>query len=271
MEKRQLNICTTCGTAVTIFRSLPSLCPICNDDRQYIGSEGQQWTSLEALSNQRTIAVRPVSGGLYSLKITPSFAIGQRAFFIESKSGNILWDCIPFINDETVSFIRRKGGLKAIIISHPHYYSLMAEWAKAFDCKVYLHQADRQWVFCSDENIEFWNNERLELWDGIAVINTAGHFDGSCVLHLPAHHPGGILVTGDSLYVTRNGKALTFMYSYPNHIPLPARAIRKIRKALAGLDFERIYGAFEWADIEKDGRSVFDRSVTAYLAILDAS
>ena len=38
------------------------------------------------------------------------------------------------------------GGIAAIAISHPHYYSSMAEWAEAVDAPIYLHAADREWV-----------------------------------------------------------------------------------------------------------------------------
>lgn len=268
MKKAQANICTTCGTAITIYSAPPALCPICNDERQYIGDGGQHWTSLEELQSVKKIEINAISNGLFTLQVKPSFAIGQRAFFIESRSGNILWDCIPFIDDDTIAFIKRKGGLKAIVISHPHYYSLMARWAEIFDCVIYLHQADSKWVFCRDEKIQFWNNRHLDLWEGITAINTGGHFDGSSVLLLPWHHPKGILLTGDSLYITRNGKALTFMYSYPNHIPLPAYVIQEIDRRLSGIDFEKIYGAFAWANVEKDGRRIFDRSIASYLSIV---
>ena len=120
-------ICATCGTQFPATDQLPELCPICNDDRQYIGDNGQTWTSLATLANDRTIRFSQVSDSLYDLRVVPSLAIGQRAFLILSESGNVLWDCLPFIDEPTAAFIRSVGGLKAIAISHPHYYSLMAE------------------------------------------------------------------------------------------------------------------------------------------------
>jgi hydrophobic/amphiphilic exporter-1 (mainly G- bacteria), HAE1 family len=35
-----------------------------------------------------------------------------------------LWDCISLINDATVTLINGLGGLKAIAISHPHFYTM---------------------------------------------------------------------------------------------------------------------------------------------------
>ncbi|MBN8823772.1 MULTISPECIES: MBL fold metallo-hydrolase [unclassified Spirosoma] len=139
-------ICATCGTQYPVGSVLPRLCLICNDERQYIGDNGQMWTSLATLAKDRTIRFSQISDQLYDLRITPAFAIGQRAFLILSESGNVLWDCLPYLDEPTIAFIRAKGGLKAIVISHPHYYSLMAEWARIFDCPVYIHQNDAVWV-----------------------------------------------------------------------------------------------------------------------------
>ena len=52
------------------------------------------------------------------------------------------------------------GGIKAIAISHPHYYSSMVEWSRAFGgVPIYLHAADRQWVMRPDHAIVFWEGE----------------------------------------------------------------------------------------------------------------
>lgn len=261
------NICGTCGTRITSLAPLPGLCPICNDDRQYIGPFGQQWTSYPEIAASHQIEIKTWTDGLHALQVVPQFAIGQRAFLMESPAGNILWDCLPFLDAEAVNFIRERGGLKAIAISHPHYYSLMAEWAEVFDCPVYLHRADEQWVFTDRERIQFWEGERLALWDGLTLMNTGGHFAGSSVLHIP--RAGGLLLTGDSIYVCPNRRQVTFMYSYPNHIPLPKSAIGRIARSLDGLSFERVYSAFPWGNLESDGRSIVDASVKHYVDILD--
>lgn len=273
LENRSVNhtadktICATCGTQFPTADQLPELCPICDDDRQYVGDNGQTWTSLALLAKDRTIRFSQVSKSLYDLRISPSFAIGQRAFLVLSKAGNLLWDCLPFIDEPTVAFIRLVGGLKAIAISHPHYYSVMAEWARIFDCPIYIHQHDAGWVQNHSSPIQFWADDRKALWDGMTIINTGGHFPGSCVLHLPDESTKSSLLTGDSIYVARDRKAVTFMYSYPNHIPLPKKEIEQISEQLDTIQFDRIYGAFEWMTIPENGRSVFDTSIQRYLRI----
>ena len=45
-------ICTTCGTQFAGTEEPPAGCPICQDERQYIGPNGQQWTTLAAFTNE---------------------------------------------------------------------------------------------------------------------------------------------------------------------------------------------------------------------------
>src|SRR6266581_664538 len=74
-------------------------------------------------------------------------AIGQRALLVPAGSGHVLWDCVSLVSDVAVDLIKGIGGLKAIAISHPHYYTSMVEWSRAFGgIPVYLHEADREWI-----------------------------------------------------------------------------------------------------------------------------
>ncbi len=97
--------------------------------------------------------------GLFSLHTKPSFAIDQRAFLLQTETGNVLWDCIALIDDATVELVRAMGGLNAIAISHPHYYTTMQDWSRAFGgIPVYLHEADRQWIMRpAPEMIATWS------------------------------------------------------------------------------------------------------------------
>src|SRR5690606_9677584 len=128
------------------------------DERQYIGPNGQQWTTLEAVQAGHRAVIQEEEPGLTGIGAEPRFAIGQRALLIERPEGNILWECMTLINDEIVREINRRGGLKAIAISHPHYYSTMVEWSHAFGgVPVYLHEADRKWVARPDPALVFWS------------------------------------------------------------------------------------------------------------------
>src|SRR5882757_41868 len=178
------NICTACGTQFP-DNGLPELCPICNDDRQYVPEDGQTWTSHNELSKDHRVAVNQISDRLYELKLDPPFAIGQRALLVLAPGGNILWDCIPLLDDTTIEFIRSKGGLKAITFSHPHFYSNMNSWAEVFDCPIYIHRNDEQFIVDKGERVDLWSGAEMEFWDSVKMINIGGHFPGSCILHVP--------------------------------------------------------------------------------------
>ncbi|HYH13911.1 MAG TPA: MBL fold metallo-hydrolase [Flavisolibacter sp.] len=260
------NICNTCGTRYTLKHFNAQHCKICLDERQYVGDGGQQWVSYRQLADSRTLRFSQLQSNLYDLRINPTFALGQKAHLALSSSGNILWDCVPFIDAPTIAFIQSKGGLKAIAVSHPHYYSLMAVWARMFSCPIYLHKADQRWVLDEDTHIEYWEGDEKPLWDGMRLNHTGGHFDGSTILHLPNHGHRGTILVGDSLYVSRDGKQLSAMYSYPNMLPLPAKAIRNLIKQVQPLTFDSLYGYGEWMNIPKGAYDIFLQSMQRYLS-----
>jgi hypothetical protein len=39
-------------------------------------------------------------------------------------------------------------------------------------------------------------------------------------------------------------KHVSFLYSYPNHIPVPASAVERIIKVIEPFEYGRLYGAF---------------------------
>jgi glyoxylase-like metal-dependent hydrolase (beta-lactamase superfamily II) len=255
-------VCVTCGTQFAETDEPPARCPICEDERQYVGLDGQQWTTLEELRRDHRADVREEAPGLTGIGCEPSFAIGQRALLVQAPSGNVLWDCISLLDDELGRRVEELGGVSAIAISHPHYYSSLVEWARAFDATVHLHAADREWVMRPDERIDFWDGETRELGDGLTLVRCGGHFAGGTVLHWAG---GDALLSGDIVQVVPDRRFVSFMYSYPNLIPLPAEAIRRIVEALEPYEFERIYGAWWGRVVAEDGKGAVRRSAERYL------
>ena len=112
-------ICTTCGTQFPPGEQLPEACPICLDERQYVGYNGQQWTTLAKMQNDGFHnEFKEHESGLNGIGTMPTFAIGERALLVQTPHGNILWDCMSLIDEETISGIERLGGLTAMAISH---------------------------------------------------------------------------------------------------------------------------------------------------------
>jgi len=52
-----------------------------------------------------------------TFSIEPKVGIGQRAFLLKTAHGNVLWDLVAYIDEETINKIKIKGGLKAIVVS----------------------------------------------------------------------------------------------------------------------------------------------------------
>jgi len=154
------HICVTCGAQFPAAPAPPSSCPICEDERQYVGHDGQRWTTLGALRRDRRNAVHPIATSLTTIRTEPSFAIGQCAHLIETPAGNLLWNCVNLIDDETVRAVEERGGLTAIAVSHPHFFTGVADWSRAFGgVPVFIHAADREWVTRPDPAIRFWDGE----------------------------------------------------------------------------------------------------------------
>src|SRR5262249_10008373 len=91
---------------------------------------------------------------------TATFAIGQRPLVVCTPNGNVLWDCISMLDPATIALINGLGSLKAIAISHPHFYTTMVEWSRAFGgIPIHLHADDHRWIMRPDPAIELWNGE----------------------------------------------------------------------------------------------------------------
>jgi len=267
----QCHVCVTCGTQFSESDQPPAVCPICTDERQYVTSAGQQWSTLERLGRTHRHTIRQEEPGLIAIGIAPQLAIGQRALLVRTPAGNVLWDCVPLLDPSLVEMVRALGGLAAIAISHPHYYSSMVEWSRALgNVPIYLHAADRQWVMRSDPAIVFWEGETRELAGGLRLVRCGGHFDGGAILHWPDGAGGrGAILSGDILQVVADRKHLSFMYSYPNFIPLPVAAVRRIDAAVATLRYDRIYGAFGESIIDQGGPAAMRRSVDRYCGMIE--
>jgi hypothetical protein len=190
-----LLICTACGTQFDISdRNVLKRCRICDDPRQFVPPTGQAFTTLAELKKAGHENKRePLDGDdrFWSIWTEPKFAIGQRAILIKSPHGNVLWDCITYLDSETIEWINSLGGLAAIVISHPHYYSTHLEWAETFDCPVYLSWEDKMWLNRMDplgkaRTFIEGREEEIEVRGektGVKALKLGGHFPGSlCVL-----------------------------------------------------------------------------------------
>lgn len=260
-----LPICSTCG--VQYGGPRPD-CPICLDERQYVGWDGQQWTTLgELQAAGHRGRIQEEGPGVVGIGAIPPTAIGQRALLLRSPGGNVLWDMITYVDDDLLARVSELGGVSAIAVSHPHFYGSMIEWAHAFDAPVYIHHKDRAWVPRPDDAVVFWDGDAREIGDGLTLVNAGVHFDGGQVLHW-AGPPGGAgaLFSGDIFTVAADRRWVSFMYSYPNHIPERPRTIRRALTLIEPLRFDRVYGAWWHRIVHADGAAAIQRSAQRYFS-----
>src|SRR5207247_6619154 len=231
------------------------------------------WTTIEELRlMEHRIELRELEPGLVGVGVTPALGIGQRALLVRTANGNVLWDGVGYSDDEAVTTVRAQGGISGIAFSHPHFYGAMVEWSQAFGrAPIYIPVADREWVQRDDDAIVTWRGTR-ELAPGVTLVQCGGHFDGSAVLHWAAGAGGrGALLVGDTITVVPDVRAVSFMRSYPNLIPLPADEIRRILATVRTYAFERIYDGWWDRVTQSDGQRVVERSARRYLKWIGAS
>jgi hypothetical protein len=261
--------CEQCGAQFPETDQPPASCPICEDERQFVNWRGQSWLSRGQLAKSHKLVWRD-DLGILGLGVEPNFAIGQRALLIREADGCVLWDCVPLVTREAVEHVRSLGGLKAIAVSHPHFYGAIAEWSEAFgNVPVYLHRDDSQWITRPHPSIVPWSGESHRVSGDILLVRAGGHFAGATVLHWGAGADGrGALLAGDIAMVTMDRRHVSFMRSFPNYIPLNAEAVRGVSRAILPLAFDRIHGAWWGRNIATGAKAAFDTSVRRYLAAI---
>ncbi|KAK9900243.1 hypothetical protein P389DRAFT_9896 [Cystobasidium minutum MCA 4210] len=228
-----------------------------------------------------------IPGKLWSFRTVPSIGIGQRAFLMKDPSMErlVMWDCVAYIDDATLEKIDELSGGKGIahmVVSHPHYYSTTATWTAAFpEMKLWLAEVDfydwhqrrdlvqaKKAEASSTGSASFATSvvSRLQLVkakqtalpgsSSTKILLLGGHFPGSLVLlwedclfiaDTVQVVPSGLYKSGEP---QRPGMTtFSFMWSYPNQIPLSAAEVERVCKPLETVHFERAFGAFEGFDV----------------------
>lgn len=202
-----------------------------NAARQFVPPMGQRFTTLGALKLSSSPkytnkhAALDVDGRFISIWTEPKFGIGQRAILIKTPVGNVLWDLIAYLDDETIEWINSLGGLEAIVISHPHYYTTHLEWARTFNCPVFMSKEDEGWLSRRGGSQMFIESEEVDIFKtGVKAIKLGGHFPGSLVCLYDRR-----LLIADTLLTTPAGtgnwkgkprpkgmNSFAFMWSIPN-------------------------------------------------------
>jgi len=256
-------LCSTCGAQYPAG-SVPAVCRICADERQWVPPDGQQWSDIAALrAAGHRLELREAEPGLSKVVVTPKVGIGQDGYLLETAAGNVLWDAPAYLDEDAVEAVRARGRVVAIALSHPHFYGVMADWADALDAPVLVAAEDAEWVTRPSERISTWTGAH-DVLPEVRLVRCGGHFPGSAVLHWTAGAEGaGALLTGDTIFPVAAQGWVSFMYSFPNYLPLSAAEVEEIAAALRDLRFDRIYGGF--MTLRSDARAAVQRSAVRYI------
>ena len=252
-----LLICTACGAQYEVdSSSQKSSCRICDDPRQFVPPSGQSFTTLKDLrgKHSNTIDSCKFDSAVYEIHTEPKFGIGQRACLIQTPHGNVLWDLVALLDQSTVDRIKELGGIKCIVISHPHFYTTWADWSASFRCPVYMSKIDSIWANRTrsrSATLELLEDQYTEVLPGITAAICGGHFDGSMALH-SSHHNS--LFVADTILAVPSAfnpdpakpgvVSYSFLWSIPNAIPLSPDQILGIWRTLKRFDFQATYGVF---------------------------
>ena len=259
-------ICALCGIEHADTVEPPNTCVICSDERQYLLPEGQRWTTITEIRNERTATFEELEPDLYGINVTPKIGIGQRPLLIRTPAGNLLWEPPGFYDDAFVAALNELGGVAAITASHPHLTGVAVSLSHAFgNVPFYWGADDERWIRRPDGVIRLWSGTQ-EVLPGLTLVQCGGHFAGSAVLHWANGAEGkGILITGDTIYVVTDRNSATFMRSYPNMIPLSPRSVEKIMTAIEPLAYDRVYSGFAPGLIATDAKARLRYSADRYI------
>lgn len=260
-------LCATCGVE---HAALPEVCAICADERQWVPAEGQRWTTLEELADAgATVTVRELEPHLWGLTVPPgTVGIGQQSKLLVTEAGALLWDPLPFVDDDAAARVHElagPAGVVTVVASHPHMFGVQLEWPRRLgelrgrDVPVLVSRADLDWVARPGAALRAWEGER-EILPGVTLTQPGGHFPGSAVVHWAGGAGGrGVLLSGDTIFANPDRVSVSFMRSYPNRIPLSGKVAERVAAHVGRFSFERLYNNFEGV-IPRDARDVVVRS-----------
>ena len=97
----------------------------------------------------------------------------------------------------------------------------------------------------------------VEAVPGVTLVQCGGHFPGSAVAHWAAGAEGrSALFVGDTIFVTAGEDRVSFIWSAPNRLPLPERAVRRLVEALSPYEFDLMYGGGWEPTIRRDAHAI---------------
>ena len=242
-------ICRTCGVQYAPSEQPPARCPICEDERQCVGWNGQQWTTLAALRDEGR-AEPPLRGGSRAwspstpARPSPSGSArcwSRRRAATSCGTASPWWTTPPSppsaswagwrpsrSRTRTSTRATSPGARRSAIAPSTSTQPTPSGSSTRLQPSSSGTPRARRWRSCRAS----------------PSSTPAATSRGSQALHWAAATGRGALLTGDTVTVVMDRRYVSFMYSYPNLIPLGERAITRIVDSLKPFLYERMYGGW---------------------------
>ena len=149
--------------------------------------------------------------------------LGGTAYGLLSDSGNLLIDC-PAWTAETETWLRDRGGVRTLFLTHRGGIANVKEIQAATGCEVII-QEQEAYLLPNLTVTPFHTHHTLP--SDLEILWTCGHSPGSACLYTPLH--GGLLFTGRHLIPDRNGNPAPLRISKTFHWKRQLKSVQFIQ------------------------------------------
>ncbi len=233
-------ICTYCGNRVFVEDGESPACRICALRNIPEPKERERYVPPDDLRPSHHTEIHQLEEDIWRLYVRPDLGIRHYAYFIRRPAGNLLMDMQPLLTPDAEAWVAAQGGLRTIILSHPHYYGAMDEFSTRFGAPIRMHLTDREWP-AGYPKVEYFDAPTLALDDETTVHHIPAQFEGGLCLLYRRH--GRILFTGDTLMVSASSGELSAWKSTPRQVPYTWEEFRIIRERIAALEFSQLFAS----------------------------
>ncbi len=166
-------------------------------------------------------APRPVLDTIFAFGPN-RFTLGGTAYLIVENTGNLLIDC-PAWNETTEQFLRAKGGVSLLFLTHRGGIGNAQDIQEATGCQILIQEQEA--YLPPGLNVTSFQYE-LTLSPNCSAIWTPGQSPGSSCLYYKA--AGGVLFCGRHLLPNQQGEPVPLRTSKTFHWPRQLQSVKSL-------------------------------------------
>lgn len=149
---------------------------------------------------------------------------------MQTPQGNLLWDCITLLDDETIDQSQSAGRHPRHCHLPPPLLFVYGRVEPGLSSADLLARSRTSLGYAPRSGGSLLGRRQMQnASEGLTLIRCGGHFMGAQVLHWAAGVEGkGALLTGDIIQVVADCRWVSLYYRTPNLIPLSAAKVQHI-------------------------------------------